>query len=214
MKIRKYFALIFIICINTFCKAQFATLSMTQQNIVYLGVDNPFQVAVSNYPVSSIRVKVNNGTITGKNGEYTFRANQTGITNINVEVVKKGKIKSVSSFPIKVKEINDCYARVGNYKNSFYPLNEFKVQLGLIIELSSEYGFDAKIMPVSYKSIIIKDSTKQSFLFDNNGAYFCKAFKEEIQKLDTNDKIIIYEIKGMFPNGKVHKVEPLVYTII
>jgi len=216
MKIRKYFALIFIICINTFCKAQFVSLSMTQQNIAYLGVDNPFHVSVSNYPISAIRVKVDNGTITGTNGVYQLRAKEVGKCIITVEVVKNGKRKTIGKYPIRIKEINKTNSRVGNLKQDSVSCNIFKAQQGVIIELSEENGFyiEAPIETKSFKSIIIKYETKQVIEYINNSAYFCMEMKSEMDKLQVNDKVIIYEIKGKFVDGKIRDSKPLIYIMI
>ena len=213
MKYKNYSTLTLFLFISIVCNAQFIALSLPKQNIVYYGIDNPIKIAVSNFPLSSIRVKANKGIITGENGNYYLRPSEIGICVVIVEIIKKGKIKASSNFPIRVKEISDSYAHVSGKRSGNYNLMVFKAQQGVIVDLSGEYGFDAKVEVKSFKCIIIKDSTKQSHLFESSGAYFSKEMKEEMKQLQLNDKVIIYDIIGLYPDGKKRNQDPLVYTM-
>ena len=83
----------------------------------------------------------------------------------------------------------------------------------MVVDLSGEYGFDARVEVKSFKSIIIKDSTKQSNIFESSGPYFSKEMKEEMKQLQLNDIVIIYDIIGLYPDGKKRNQDPLVYTM-
>ncbi len=213
MKYKKFSTLTLFLFISIVCNAQFMALSLPKQNIVYYGMDNPIEIAVSNFPLSSIRVKANKGTITGENGKYYLRPSEIGICVVIVEIINKGKVKASSHFPLRVKEISDSYAHVSGKRSGNYDLVAFKAQLGVGVDLNGEYGFDARVEVKSFKSIIIKDSTKQSNIFESSGPYFSKEMKEEMKQLQLNDIVIIYDIIGLYPDGKKRNQDPLVYTM-
>ncbi|NJN76931.1 MAG: hypothetical protein HC803_00230 [Saprospiraceae bacterium] len=58
-----------ITCISITCDTQHAVAGNIRMNVLYIGFDNPIEIAVAEYPVEAISVKVSNGTITGSNGK-------------------------------------------------------------------------------------------------------------------------------------------------
>jgi hypothetical protein len=65
-------------------QAQHFALGFDKFNLAYIGLDNPISIAVENCPCNSIVLKVENGTVTGKNCNYIFRGKDVGTAHITV----------------------------------------------------------------------------------------------------------------------------------
>ncbi|OQP66503.1 hypothetical protein A3860_13540 [Niastella vici] len=75
------------------------TIAPTKLNVLYIGIDNPVSISVSEYAADDITVSIDNGSITGKNGEYNVRPHVAGKAVITVAA--KGKTIRESEFRVK-----------------------------------------------------------------------------------------------------------------
>ena len=87
-------------------------------------------------------------------------------------------------------------------------LAEFKAQVGVIVEINNQ-----TIETIFYKSIIIKNKNKQSYFFENVSGYFSNDFKKEIEKLETNDLVVVYDIQGKTMYKTYNCKNALVFTM-
>jgi len=66
---------------------------------LYIGIDNPVSISVSEYTADDITVSIDNGSITGKNGEYIVRPHVAGKAVITLAA--KGKTIRETEFRVK-----------------------------------------------------------------------------------------------------------------
>jgi hypothetical protein len=92
-------------------KDKVTAISPTRMNVLYFGVSNPVSIAVSGVPKDQIIVEMDNGSVTGENGNYNVIPKKFGIVSIHVFVKDKNGLKNqVSNQPFKVKHLPDPLA--------------------------------------------------------------------------------------------------------
>src|SRR4051812_8934984 len=72
-------------------EAQKVVISNGFQNIFYIGIENPVEIAVSNYACDSLSVEIDNGSIKGSNCEYTINVTKEGNTTLSVYVIRNSE---------------------------------------------------------------------------------------------------------------------------
>lgn len=72
-----------------------------QSHMLCVGVDNPIKIAISDIPSDKIQVFVDNGNITGSNGEYSIRPEKMApceiIIHVNGQVIEKRTFKVMAN---------------------------------------------------------------------------------------------------------------------
>jgi len=94
------------------------SISADQNNILYIGVDNPFTVAAENLSRKMLVLKTDNGSISGKNGNYTFRGSQIGKTTIVLYKKVNGKLVEIGRNYFRVKNIPDPIFKIGSGRDT------------------------------------------------------------------------------------------------
>jgi hypothetical protein len=109
---------LFIFCIQ-YLKAQFVSVSCDKMNVLYIGVDNPITVAVSNYDVSKIFVKVDSGIISGENGHYNWKVFRHTPFGASISIYTKinGMDSLLEKFIYRVKRVPEAVLKVGGMIN-------------------------------------------------------------------------------------------------
>ncbi|MDP4117084.1 MAG: GldM family protein [Bacteroidota bacterium] len=73
-----------------------------QYNLLYVGVVNPVDIAVSGIPSDKIKIITDNGIVTGENGHYFFRPDK--LAPCNISIIYNDKI--IGRRSIRVKTMN------------------------------------------------------------------------------------------------------------
>ncbi|MEY2828427.1 MAG: gliding motility protein GldM, partial [Bacteroidota bacterium] len=101
-------------------EAQFVSVSCDKLNVIYIGVDNPITIAVSNYDVSKIFVKVDSGIISGENGHYNWKIFRHAFGGANIYIYTKinGIDSLLDKLNYRVKRVPEPVLKVGGMSNS------------------------------------------------------------------------------------------------
>jgi gliding motility-associated protein GldM len=89
-------------CLNGYSQNEAAdskVVAPTKLNVLYVGLENPVNIPVPEYAADDITVSIDNGSITGKNGEYIAKPHQPGKAVISVAA--KGKTIKQTEFTVK-----------------------------------------------------------------------------------------------------------------
>ena len=123
-----------------FVAAPSATISATQMNVLYIGVDNPISISVPGANSKDIEASMTNGTLKKvKDGEYIATVTKPGKSVISVAAVVGGKKMNMGSMDYRVKTIPKPTAKVGNYEGGRIPKESLLAQGGLRVSME---GFD------------------------------------------------------------------------
>ena len=199
-------------------QAQHFALANDKMNVAYLGVDNPISIAVENCPCKNIVLKVENGTITGKNCQYVFRGKEVGGAYITVYKKTANQLKEIGRYGFRVKRIPPPVFKIGPYGSSYYYSGR---KANSVILRSQQYvraeldgfDYDAKMIIDSFSvKIFHSDSAKTSTFFNTTNRIneqIINAFAE----LKKDDILFFYEIYAKGPDGLQWKLDPLILTI-
>ncbi|MDB5229122.1 MAG: gldM [Bacteroidota bacterium] len=200
---------ILLFCRNA--EAQKVVLSNGFQNIFYIGIDNPVEVAVSNYACDSVTLEIDNGSIKGTNCEYTVKVEKEGNTTISVYANKDNIRSLLQKISFTAVMLPKPVAKICGMENSDIKSSVFKAQRGICAELQ-DLDTDLKYDIVSYKVLILKNNGKVK-MYKITGPYFSEEMREEMLAIFQEDMIIFYDIISKSSDGKEIPLTPLVYNI-
>jgi len=132
-----------VACVNGKNKDKLVTLiDPVRMNVLYIGVDNPIKIAASGYETSELTVSIDNGTITGKNGEYIVCPKQQGTANV---IVANSSGKEIQRTAFKVKITPDPIAAIktpdGYKTNGLISKKELLDANGIVVSMK-DFDFD------------------------------------------------------------------------
>ncbi|MDP4266780.1 MAG: GldM family protein [Bacteroidota bacterium] len=207
--------LLSILSFNSFSQnsKNVVSISATKFNVLYVGVDNPLTIAVSDYSPDKITVSINNScTITdSKNGEYIVKAMKPGTATITVKSSETNNVLGTMDF--KVKKIPDPIAHIGNINKKDNKItNEALISAGGITLTLEDFNFDVKFEIVSFDMITVGKTKPE--IKTATGSQFSNDMIKKIKKLKSEEKINFENIKVKCPDGEIRKVNNLKFEII
>ncbi len=191
---------------------QFAAVSPTKMNVLYLGVDNPIAIAVSDASLDEIEVELDNGEIIGKNGEYIIRPQKPGMAIIKVFQVNKGKRTQVKEAYFRVKTVPDPVTFVAGKKGGTITKSEL-LKADEIRILMENFDFDLSFKVLSFVVSTTAPGTYTVHEEISNSNKFSKSQKELIKGLVKNQKIYFEDIKVTGPDGSIRKLGTVGFEI-
>lgn len=139
---------IFIIVVIAFTSiasySQNVAIELEGMNILYIGVDNPINIAVENHSCEDIVVKTNAGKLTKTSDEcrYIYRTDSCDLRTetISVGVKSNGNIKWIDSTLYRVKNIPNPEIRIATNRNSH---NNYSAEItrGGLIATMGDFDF-------------------------------------------------------------------------
>lgn len=170
-----------------------AIISVTKMNIIYVGIDNPIEIAVPYTTKKAIKVSCDSGTLEGANGRYILRTTNSGTIKIRVYSLKNNDTIEHGIFSFRAKLLPDPIVTIGGYGGNEMSVPFLKVQLGITAYIG-DLMVDINYKIVQYQVMIIKkDTVLTSELI--NGAYFSAQVKTWMQSLEVGDQFLVYKIK-------------------
>ena len=199
-------------------QAQHFALGFDKFNIAYIGLDNPISIAVENCPCNHIVLKVENGTVTGENCRYIFRAKEVGAAHITVYKKTASHLKEVGQYAFRVKRIPPPAFKIGPYGVSYFYADR-KAQTAVLrsqqyvrAELDG-FDFDARCIVDSFQvKIFHVDSAKTSTYFNTTNK-INQQIRDVFSGLKNGDIIFFNKIFAKGPDGIQWELDPLILTI-
>ncbi len=190
--------------------AQVFSIAADQNNILYLGLDNSLTIAVEKFAAKDLIVKTDNGEITGKNGQYLYRANKIGKAEI-ILYNRNNKTEIGRSY-FRVKYIPDPVPMIGPSGGGKIK----KVVLAAQQYLRAEYqccGFDAKAQIDSFTTCIIRGDTCLLNEFINIGNKISDDLSKVFSNLKSGDTVIFKKIFAKLADGTSKVLTPFMLYI-
>ncbi len=191
-----------VACVNGQNTADVVTaIEPVRMNVLYLGVDNPIKISTSGLEASELVASVDNGKISGQNGEYIIRPKKRGEAIVTVKN-KQGEEIRKSKFRVKV--VPDPIVKIDGAKNGKISREDL-LKLEEVKVLLPNFDFDMSFKVVSFAFSVtiekgyIAESKSKSNKFT---AKQKKLFKEAI----SGKKIYIDEVKCMGPDGRIRQI--------
>ena len=191
-------------------------VELVRMNVLYIGIENPVKIAASGYESSELTVSIDNGTISGSNGEYTIKPKEIGSAVVTIS----SDGKEIHKTQFRVKSVPDPVAALktvqGNTVNHFTGGTISKKDLlsaGGIEAVLFNFDFDLSFSIASFvMSATLPNSNIVVEEISNSGKY-SEAQLNLINSLVKYQKLMFEEVIAIGPDGVKRKLNPMVFTI-
>ncbi len=175
-------------------------------NVLYVGIKNPIKIATSGYNVSDLIATVDNGTISGNNGEYIVKPEIVGTANVSVKY-KNVEIKN-SSF--RVKHTPDPVGMIAGLKRGNISKKKL-LKADKLYAIMENFDFD--VAPEIQEFVV--SIVKHGFIIDSksNSNVITKEQKELIKTANIGQEIYFKSIKCKGPDGALRELSVMDFMI-
>lgn len=187
-------------------------VSPTKMNVFYYRIDNPVDISVSGVASDKIYPTATNAKIKrSRKGGYIVQPTKTGgIVKIRVAADIDGVRKPMGVKEFRIRLIPKPVAKVANKSDGRIKKNLLLAAPGVNAELE-DFVFD---LPFKVKSFtltaIIAGYTKSE---KQKGSKFSKNQRRFIRNLKSGNNLIVEDIKAAGPDGRVTKLQSLIFKI-
>ncbi|MFL5748777.1 MAG: M56 family metallopeptidase [Niastella sp.] len=191
-------------------------VALTKANVVYIGIENPVNISVAGYKANEIAVAIDNGTITGENGEYVIKAAKPGKAVITVKA--GGKVVKETTFNAKylAPPVASLTPPAGGLLIKGGRISkEALLKAGGIICTVENADIDIPFKVVSFTMSVITNDHVQGLTVTTANDRFSPEQIKLIQSMTKDQRIIIDDIAAAGPDGRVMKMPAsMVFTIL
>lgn len=204
--------IIFLCWCAGFCNVsgQNFAISANKSNIMYVGLDNPVSLAVENTSNKEVVVKCSNGRIEKRYGEYYFKADKPGETEITLFKRENGHLKKIGRCYFRVKLIPHPTFKIGS-GNSRAPIPEIRNQEYVRADMDNYFGYDVRFSIVSYTVNIMTGNPCQCVEIKCESNKINDEFKNVLSLLKPNDMLLFKNIVASGPDGIIN-LNPTIVT--
>lgn len=182
-------------------------VAATQMNVLFVGIENSITVASSVIEPSDMKVSTNNGTVTGKNGQYVIIPARPGLAIVNVYDNNK-QIQS-TQFRVKsgVTTMPVLWLDSFNFKTSGTLTKEelFSAMEVSVIAHNSDFDPQFEVLSFSLGDSIVDISTNGSKLSVEQRAFISRA--------KPNTKIFIDNVQVKLNDGSSRRMPGMTFLI-
>lgn len=189
-------------------------IELTNMNVFYVGMDNNIKIVVSDIESSKIEISIDNGSVSGQNGEYIVHPKISGTATITIKhdnkIIQKStyRVKNgLYTYPVLFTENKTFTSK----ESKFISKKDLNNVLGLKVEAqNSDYDINFKIIEFS---ISAKINDQLIDLMSHNDK-FTEEQKKVFAAITKGSKIIIENVKVKVPDGTFHIMPTMVITVI
>jgi hypothetical protein len=212
----KKVCLVFSLISSIFCElsAQKAVIETVKANVLYIGVDNPIDIAVPKVASEKLKVSIDNEAKIQKisKGHYYVRLTRDGEVTIMVEANGKTTKKTFQTkrIPDPIPMISGVGTGVGISEKS--NLQNFIHGESLLAKLEN-FVFDARCSVQSF-TVSIKPQNGEIYQTKVIGPVFSEDFKKRLLTLEVGDVVSFLGIKARCPgDSAARSLGDLTYTM-
>jgi len=191
-----------------------ATVSSTNLNVIYAGIDNPFSVSAPGFSLESIKAGISGGSMSPSGaGKYIVRVPGSMVgqqVSINVSGAVDGKTLSLGSNSFRVKPIPNPLARVSGKTGGI--ISGSRVPSETITATIDNFEFDVKVRVTKFTLVIIKPRQEPQTIYCT-GDTFSGAAKAAMANLPFNSRIIIDNVQAQMPDGRTPTLNSMSFVV-
>ncbi len=182
-------------------------------NVLYVGLENPLSVTVSDSKEADISIVTDNGTVQRKNGKWFAKVSKTGKANIDVYGVIAGEKKKVGTQLFRIKRVpNPISTLDGIAYDGSITLAKLKSHKAILPYLR-DFVYDVNFKVISYDFIHRNNANDIKQEPSIKGAFFTKNVKRLINNSKRGDMVFFQNITVKGPDGKNRKINPIILKI-
>jgi gliding motility-associated protein GldM len=191
------------------------TVSATNMNVLYVGVNNPLSISVSGVPAENIFPVISSGTLKpnkGKGGGWiaTVPAGNRQAT-IEVSVKINGKMKRMGSEIYRVKNLPDPVPYIASIKDGFVSRDNLIASGRIIPRMPDDFEFDYSFQVLSFKMTMQRGFNV--YHYESKSNKLTDEMITQIRNTNRGQNIIFEDIVALDPAGTNRVLSPLIITI-
>ncbi|PCJ65336.1 MAG: hypothetical protein COA58_10785 [Bacteroidetes bacterium] len=200
------------------CMAQTSAVQLTEMNLLYKGMNNPFRVAVDGVKQENIVVRTSKGLrLKQEDGNHYLFVNKH---NNREELVYVGKVIKtdttwLDSFRYRIRYLPNPTAQFGTLLNDGLPKDRIKIlaQTEIIATMGQSFSYNLEYQVKAFK-MIFAYADKPAIMMSSNSNKFTGQMLREMQKLNNRDRILIEGIRVVSSkHGFKANLSPIILTV-
>jgi hypothetical protein len=186
-----------------------AAVALSKMNVLYIGVDNPVTIAVSNHDPSELKVSIDNGSIVNldeSHNNFSIHPKQVGRASLSIYIGDK----LISREEFRVKFVPDPVAKIAGKKGGIISKSEL-LKAGKVQVFMENFDFDLSFRVTSFSFPEYKDGVMHDAV--SKGENFTDLQIESIKTFKSGQKFYIVDIKCAGPDGRIRELGALAFQI-
>ncbi|MGP1514391.1 MAG: gliding motility protein GldM [Bacteroidales bacterium] len=178
------------------------TISPTNMNVLYCGVDNPISIAAPGVNSNDLMVSMTGGGGSirkNTNGTFTVSVKTPGKATISVSAKLNGATKALGSMDFRCKQIPKMSAKLGTLAGGAIAKEVLAAQNSLRIDPNG-FDFPVKFEVVSYTVDIMTGGDGKPPMNANSGQITAE-MKAQFSKLRRGNSVVFSNIRYRGPDG-------------
>ncbi len=197
-----------VACVNGQDNSKVVTaVEPVRMNVLYIGVDNPIKIAASGYNASDLTATIDNGTISGKDGEFIIRPDKTGSAIVTVS----NSGNKIQETTFRVKSVPNPVAKVAGLKGGNISKHDL-VKAGDIQAVMENFDFDLNLKVEGFLVSTVIDG--YLYEYKSNSNKITEEQKGIIAKTKEGSKVYFEEIKYLAPDGVEKDIPTVAFKIV
>jgi gliding motility-associated protein GldM len=190
------------------------TVSPTNMNVLYAGVDNPLSVSITGIPKENLIPSISDGTIRqDPKGNGWFCRVPSGIKEATVTVSAKfeKETKTLGAQAFRVKKLPDPTPTISGRKDGFVSRDNI-ISAGRIVPLMPvDFDFNYTFQVVSFR--LTMDRGFNTYNYDSPSGELTDEMKEQIQRTNRGQVLLFENIVVNGPENEKRILPPFFITI-
>jgi gliding motility-associated protein GldM len=207
---KSFYLILFLLNLPLFAIAQEVgkdvVVAATDMNVLYFGITNPIEIAVTGVTSDKVTATITNGAIKRVSNGWAVIPDKIGISTITVLVDNK----KVSEKEFRVKSIPTPVATFAG-KNNGALLKDVALETEVIEAEIPDFLPDLKFKIVSFTFLVTKDDT--DYEEKSNGNKLTDNMKSLMSGLVSGNSFFFKDIKAQSPDGKIVALAPLILKV-
>jgi gliding motility-associated protein GldM len=190
------------------------TVSATNMNVLYIGVNNPLSISVSGVPGENIYPTISCGTLKlnpGKSGWIAIVPVGCRQVIIEVSVRINGGMKRMGSEIFRVKKLPDPVPYIANKKDGFVSRSILIAAGNIIPRMPDDFEFDYSFQVISFRMTMQRGFNVNQY--NSQSSKLTEEMINQIRNTNRGQGIIFEEIVARGPDGANRILSPIIITI-
>jgi gliding motility-associated protein GldM len=190
------------------------SVSATNMNVLYIGVNNPLSIAVSGIPRENIYPSISCGMLKPnpiKGGWMAIMTDGCKQATITVTAKMNGVMKPMGTESFRVKKLPDPLPYIANKKNGFIS-REMLISAGSIVpKMPDDFEFDYQFQIRSFRMTMQRGFNVNHY--ESQSSKLTDEMIKQIKNTNRGQTIIFENIIARSPDGADRTLSPLIISI-
>lgn len=191
-----------------------AVVSVDKLNILYVSVKNTVSILANGENPENIKVKLDSGTVSGKNGRYILEEKKKGVGIDTLRVLTKNgneKWTTLYKKAFRIRIVNDPQPQFGGISTGSSIIENLKIQ-DRLFAISDNLQESINYTVVRF-TLIIVTPRRDPAVFSAVGNQLNAEMQRTIRETKSGSTLVFKDIIATNPNGVKVAITPLVITV-